>query len=397
MAQNESRSGKRSLRALSAEEKLSAIQRVLNGESKASVARDIGVPESTLRGWCKSEQKIRGMAHNSSASDSGSHSSASSSGGNPLAIASSNLSRENDGLPGPSKKIKLEEGISVDDQSRLYTDAEQRSIHECASILNRIITADLARAMLMQQFGPLSFSNGLNYFSRQHLSNSPQMVGPVENGPQHTENAAIAPPTCDQVSETRESLSPAPESHATHQPVSPEKSIELQDLSCSSRNSKCDDTSSQLIRFDHPYPCLPHQRIMWKRPTRFIPKTIDASRVGNYQESCILPNQSAQVQPTELIQKSPTKAEAALDDSISNSDNIDKNCINGELEQQPLEEQTVEATEERKTEQLEEAIEHGEKLLNWLREECSVPEVTQAQIKQLRCLLENLKSSRNRT
>ncbi|XP_044728447.1 protein distal antenna-like [Chrysoperla carnea] len=48
--------GKRPL--LSAHEKVEAIRRVHDGESKASVARDIGVPESTLRGWCKNEDKI---------------------------------------------------------------------------------------------------------------------------------------------------------------------------------------------------------------------------------------------------------------------------------------------------------------------------------------------------
>lgn len=53
---------KRPIRQLSVLEKLEAIQRVHNGESKASVARDIGVPESTLRGWCKSEEKLRNVA-----------------------------------------------------------------------------------------------------------------------------------------------------------------------------------------------------------------------------------------------------------------------------------------------------------------------------------------------
>jgi len=42
-----------------AEEKLSAIERVENGESKTAVAHSIGIAESTFRGWCKSEQKIR--------------------------------------------------------------------------------------------------------------------------------------------------------------------------------------------------------------------------------------------------------------------------------------------------------------------------------------------------
>ncbi|XP_057654695.1 protein distal antenna-like [Diorhabda carinulata] len=59
-------SSKRPLRALTAHEKLDAIRRVHDGESKASVARDIGVPESTLRGWCKNEDKISYLSRQSS-------------------------------------------------------------------------------------------------------------------------------------------------------------------------------------------------------------------------------------------------------------------------------------------------------------------------------------------
>lgn len=54
--------GKRPLRHLTAGDKIDAIQRIHDGESKASVARDIGVPESTLRGWCKNEEKLRNMS-----------------------------------------------------------------------------------------------------------------------------------------------------------------------------------------------------------------------------------------------------------------------------------------------------------------------------------------------
>lgn len=60
------KAGKRPLRALTAHEKLDAIRRVHDGESKASVARDIGVPESTLRGWCKNEDKISYLSRQSS-------------------------------------------------------------------------------------------------------------------------------------------------------------------------------------------------------------------------------------------------------------------------------------------------------------------------------------------
>uniref|UniRef100_A0A0K8UK79 Protein distal antenna-related n=1 Tax=Bactrocera latifrons TaxID=174628 RepID=A0A0K8UK79_BACLA len=53
--------GKRPLRNLTPNDKIRAIQRIHQGETKASVSRDIGVPESTLRGWCKNEHKLRFM------------------------------------------------------------------------------------------------------------------------------------------------------------------------------------------------------------------------------------------------------------------------------------------------------------------------------------------------
>ncbi|XP_032690771.1 uncharacterized protein LOC116853710 [Odontomachus brunneus] len=60
----QSRPEKRHIKYFSLAEKVSAIDRVHGGESKASVARDIGVAESTLRGWCKSEHKIRSRYNN---------------------------------------------------------------------------------------------------------------------------------------------------------------------------------------------------------------------------------------------------------------------------------------------------------------------------------------------
>jgi len=40
-------------------QKLDCVLRVRNGESQAKVCRDIGIPESTLRGWLKDEDKLR--------------------------------------------------------------------------------------------------------------------------------------------------------------------------------------------------------------------------------------------------------------------------------------------------------------------------------------------------
>lgn len=46
------------------QEKIDAINRIHDGEHKMAVARDINVPESTLRGWCKLEKKIRSQLNN---------------------------------------------------------------------------------------------------------------------------------------------------------------------------------------------------------------------------------------------------------------------------------------------------------------------------------------------
>ncbi|XP_071053877.1 protein distal antenna-like [Onthophagus taurus] len=52
---------------LNPQEKLAAINRVNErGESKASVARDLGIPESTLRGWCKNSLRINYQSSRSS-------------------------------------------------------------------------------------------------------------------------------------------------------------------------------------------------------------------------------------------------------------------------------------------------------------------------------------------
>jgi hypothetical protein len=40
-------------------EKFKIIERVKNGESKASLFRECGIEEGTIRGWIKEENKLR--------------------------------------------------------------------------------------------------------------------------------------------------------------------------------------------------------------------------------------------------------------------------------------------------------------------------------------------------
>lgn len=94
MPRNESRaSGKRPIRSLTPQEKIDAINRVHNGESKAAVARDIGVPESTLRGWCKAEEKIRTQLANMRASGNYEH-----------VLTTSSSDNSDNSLPGSSSR-----------------------------------------------------------------------------------------------------------------------------------------------------------------------------------------------------------------------------------------------------------------------------------------------------
>ncbi len=57
------RKNKRGLQQLSDAQKMEAITKVQKGETKAAVAREFGVPESTLRGWCKKAKINNGNIH----------------------------------------------------------------------------------------------------------------------------------------------------------------------------------------------------------------------------------------------------------------------------------------------------------------------------------------------
>ncbi|XP_015439857.1 PREDICTED: protein distal antenna-like [Dufourea novaeangliae] len=288
------RPGKRPLRALSASEKMDAIQRVHEGESKASVARDIGVPESTLRGWCKSEHKIRGMARNSSTPDSEAHSPASSSGANVtgggagnLVGGSANLSSEDEGPC--AKKSKLDQqtsvvtgaGTSFIGTNDVCTDTDvgkdnskqQPKIDYVGLMTSMAGMRPENSSLLLQQLGLLSGATGT--LAKNLLSMSPALshgstVGLVENGLQYTKSStgnlvnasntlngggnskrhtisAIAPAQMDSVvakSCTRKSLPPAAEAPSTPVPASPRKTNENTGIQRTTKPKKDGNVSS---------------------------------------------------------------------------------------------------------------------------------------------------------
>ena len=53
----------RKRKAWTVSDKVNAVERIDKGESQAKVSRDLGVSESTLRGWLKDKEKLREFLH----------------------------------------------------------------------------------------------------------------------------------------------------------------------------------------------------------------------------------------------------------------------------------------------------------------------------------------------
>lgn len=434
------RPGKRPLRALSASEKMDAIQRVHEGESKASVARDIGVPESTLRGWCKSEHKIRGMARNSSTPDSEAHSPASSSGANMtagnLAGGSANLSSEDEG---PClKKAKMDQQTSISSAGTSFVgdvlvDVDGKQDNKPKIDYVGLMTSMAGMrpensSLLLQQLGLLSGATGT--LAKNLLSMSPALshgstVGLVENGLQYTKNSAnaclsnmssmnggskrhsisaIAPAQMDSMvaksCSTRKSLPPAAEAPSTPVPASPRKTNEnsiqrsagkpKKDGNVSSGNKKVDEALWLWL--------TQQQQLLGQQSASFNPSINqqDGSWFWQWYKQCSFPLITpTPLAPSPVAKKSPSKARAMLDNVLCNNNNENvKRSLN-------MDEESATAAEDVETSgevpaSTEEAIEHGEKFFKWL-DKCSDPAVTRLQIIQFKYLLDNLKACRKKS
>ncbi|XP_057338772.1 myb-like protein U [Microplitis mediator] len=161
--------GKRPIKALTTHEKIIAIERVHSGESKASVARDIGVPESTLRGWCKSEEKIRGLARNSSPS-SNERTSPLSVTSNSASVPTVNTYYSEDNGP-VAKKIKTDHQSSrVPSAYGINENLENNA--RATSNMSHTEAAQLAAAMARIKEDPTMLLQGMNvpYFMSQYAS-----------------------------------------------------------------------------------------------------------------------------------------------------------------------------------------------------------------------------------
>lgn len=208
----QSRPGKRPIKNVSPADKVGAIDRVHEGESKASVARDIGVPESTLRGWCKSEHKIRSQCNNASAEMIARHSPVSISNGRSMSASgrqsvnsrhSSNSRQsatppEEDGPP--LKRVKIERtGRQNSPQNVLAGPSTSSAGSYMGRLDNRGIIGSQNYAALMTSMATMTPEQ--SQLALQHLSLLPSLakefmsinhtvrgntVGLVENGLQYT-------------------------------------------------------------------------------------------------------------------------------------------------------------------------------------------------------------------
>lgn len=435
------RPGKRPLRALSATEKMEAIQRVHEGESKASVARDIGVPESTLRGWCKSEQKIRGMARNSSTPDSEAHSPASSSGGAKLA------SSEDESSPAvvaaaAKRGAKIQDPDSQAQQqavaaATLMADAAANGLapqhHQAATVdyINSLLQGlasnglrpEAANALVLQQMSlianatknsvlaglqpppglvppPLNFSATENGLARQKSpSNVPENLSTNakstseslnNNNSNHNNNNSIITSISGKANRT-----------ATNSVANQNGKTSSNPLAAAAAKIRAVASASQNQSYDEDFWVWMAQQQQYGAPgyQYFDPKTPQEVSVfwNWYQETNrryfggAAQNGGQQLaQPPQQLsppppprQRSPSQVRANMDSVLSNGEAAAKNF------------HLTESTAQIDSLSTEEAIRYGELFFRWLDRCSDYPTITRLQIMQFKNMLENLKNHKN--
>lgn len=209
------------------EEKVSAIDRVHCGESKASIARDIGVPESTLRGWYKNENKLRDALVQQSGGQQqitispASRSPTSSDSGSLLPLIVNDISDDDATRPTlqpPIKRLKIDNPTSS---------LNSNNVENAENLSNRIeqppppppppydYTQVLLNTMAVNAFSDNSLLAQWR-FAQNYLATAQQVapspaVGLVENGLQYTK--AIINNNNNVINGQRFDISTAPPAH----------------------------------------------------------------------------------------------------------------------------------------------------------------------------------------
>lgn len=430
-----SRPGKRPARNLSASEKLEIIARVHNGESKASVARNIGVPESTLRGWCKTEHKLRNMARNSSATpDSEANS---SSGSNPQQPGPSHLSSDEEidaapaSAPSAAKKqrlIDMEECLGLADRHRQQVRETNVGLnglgYEYASQFLSAMMASGVRGtdsmMLLQQMGLLA-SKGVPGMSRlmgmpalqaltagaaasSSSSTTSQSVGLVENGLQYSKSSAGSSKHSAANSGKGSSLVTIPPSSrsgddlgdrsAPTDPPATQSSRKTSDPGVSNgaipkhygsprssskkENGTNPGSQEEVLRWlkEH-HPMNEATKASAKAPAADELSQSPKSFFSWYQKDVMSSSGSR-------ASYSPSKTKALLDNMLGNTENINSNL--------PTPSENGQGPKVKKRISSEEAVQYGEMFFDYLST-CSDPMVTRVHIMQLEHILANLKLS----
>ncbi|XP_071633861.1 uncharacterized protein [Temnothorax longispinosus] len=117
MPRNESSqsTGKRKKTMYSPEQKLVAIDMVRDRRSKADTSRMLGISESTLRGWCKAEDKIRAQLNNARTAGTYDHTSQSTPTQNTMGMSTcgvaERVNEESEAGPAP-KRPKIDNNLT---------------------------------------------------------------------------------------------------------------------------------------------------------------------------------------------------------------------------------------------------------------------------------------------
>lgn len=346
------------MRSLTAHEKLDAIRRVHEGESKASVARDIGVPESTLRGWCKNEDKISYLSRQSSPDS-------------------------NEDVEPKEKRQKMEEPYNLSLKAN-YPDLTKSEMEAAKTIADLSMKVDPQKVSNRAELAKLSVELGLNrqefYTPTTTASGNSNNVDITSNFLAQWNNILLQQQLLqNKTAPSKVTAAPADTTIVTS--TEPQKPI----------LPKPDKTVEDQIWY---WLKTQQAMLMANQPhtTTTTTPTIDQtscswfwrwykSQISNGQilpDKPILYQQLTKSRDVENIEQPPTsksqttKARAVLDNLLFYN-NVPPSSRRNEFTE------------------VETALEHGEKFLRWL-ETCSEPSVTTVQIMQFKTLLNNVRT-----
>ncbi|EZA60665.1 hypothetical protein DMN91_007643 [Ooceraea biroi] len=410
MPRNETaRPGKRPLRNLSAQQKIDAIRRVHEGESKAAVARDIDVPESTLRGWCKSEHKLRSQAGNlrnfeqevspsSSESERSSPSSSSPSVSNLPAngvnIAMSSTAPTEDPEPSSAaKRLRVDNGITpainIGAQAARVPyngDISGQLLSNCnlySFLGNTEVTKKLQaiqdHLLLMQKQN--SF---LSLFSPAPATTS-SAVGLIENGLQYTRNNGVLMNNTTKKKHSTSSLMPdTPRNSRRQNSSSP--AMDSPGTSGTSSTSLINGTQADpSISKKHELPKSVEQIAASLGPMQYLqPGQTTNTQLDAMVLQWNMFQQLANVNAPNTRNFNRQLLDNVLYNNNNNNNNLHQNNNN----------QSSNNTENdnggQPPPELQEAIEHGDVFVNWLQSR-GTPISTFAQVNEIKKILSNMK------